>query len=292
MTRAPRLVIPLLAAGAVWALSAVPRAAQAPAAHRIISLVPAVTEMIFAMGGGSDVVGVSSYDRYPPDALARPKVGALVDPDFERILSLRPDLVVVYGSLTELEARLRRLNVPLFEYTHAGLRDITDTMQRLGDRIGRPAEGRRLATRVKTDLEAVRRLVAGRSRPRTALVIGRDAGSLRGVYVSGGVGFLHDILELAGGKDAFADVARQSLPVSTEEILARAPEVILEIYPSGGWPADRIARERALWRALPSLPAVKAHRISLLADDRLVIPGPRVAEGATLIAHALHPDLR
>src|SRR5687768_7494658 len=65
---------------------------------RLVCLVPAVTEMLFALDAGDDVVGVSSYDRYPPEALTKPKVGALVDPDFERILSLKPDLVVVYGT--------------------------------------------------------------------------------------------------------------------------------------------------------------------------------------------------
>jgi len=105
---------------------------------RIVSLVPAVTEMLFAIGAGPQVVGVSSYDRFPAEVLTRPKVGALVDPDFERILSLRPDLVVVYGTQTDLIARLDRAHVATFKYELFGLAEITRTIRLLGDQTGGP----------------------------------------------------------------------------------------------------------------------------------------------------------
>jgi iron complex transport system substrate-binding protein len=259
-------------------------------AHRIVSHVPAVTEMLFAMGAGPDVAAVSTYDTYPPEAASRPKVGALVDPDFERILALRPDLVVVYGSQSELVRRLERARLPMFNYTHAGLPDITETIRDLGVRISRPEAGRHLAARIEADLARIRQRVAGRPRPRTALLFGREAGTLRGLYASAGVGFLHDMLLAAGGDDVFDDVKKQSLQVSTELLLARAPAVIVELHPSAGWDETRLHRERLLWNALPSLPAVRAGRIHLLADDRLLIPGPRVAEATEMIARALHPE--
>ena len=117
----------------------------------------------------------------------------------------------------------------------------------------------------------------------------REPGTLRSIYVSAGVGFMHDMLEVAGGTDAFQDVQRQSLQASTEVFLARAPEVIIEVLSTGGWTADRLARERQVWQALTSVPAVRSGRVYLIADARLAIPGPRVAAAIALIADVLHP---
>ena len=256
---------------------------------RIISLIPAVTEMLFAIGAGEQVAAVGSFDRYPPEVARLPRVGALLDPDLEKILSLRPDLVTVYGSQTDLRQQLERAQVPVFAYRHAGLADVTDTMRQLGDRVGRRSEAARAATAVEEALEAIRRRVAGRPRPRVLLVFGREAGTLRGIYASGGTGFLHDLLELAGGVNVFADVQRESVQASTELVLARRPEVILELR--GSAVDERTVRGLvAEWNAVPAVPAVRAGRILVIADDRTVIPGPRVAESAQLIAAALHPD--
>jgi iron complex transport system substrate-binding protein len=263
---------------------------QQQAPQRIISLVPAVTEMLFAFGADDQVVGVSSFARYPPEAREKANVGALVDPDVERILSLRPDLVVVYGTQSDLIARLTRANVPLFNYAHADLSDVTETMRALGRRIGREVEAERTVAGIEAAIEDVRRRVAGRPRPKTALVIGREPNALRGIYVSGGYGFMHDMLEVAGGTDAFGDVMRQSLQVSAEMVLARAPDVILETHPPEGWTPDRRTRELQVWNVLPAIPAVRSGRVYILADDVLLVPGPRVAQGIRLMAETLHPE--
>jgi iron complex transport system substrate-binding protein len=264
---------------------------QAPSTpRRIISLVPAVTEMLFAVGAGNAVIAVSNFDRYPAEVATRPRVGALIDPDFERILSLKPDLVVVFGSQSDLSSRLDRLKIPTFSYTDEGLTDIITTIERLGVRVGHADEGRREATRVRTELDEVRRAVAGKARPRTALVFGRELGNLRGIWASGGIGFMHDLLEVAGGTDVFDDVKRKSMQATTEVLLVRAPDVILEVYPSEGWTPARIADETKVWLGLPTLPAVRSKRVYILADDTLVIPGPRVTQAARLMAKTLHPD--
>jgi len=262
--------------------------ATAPATRRIISLVPAVTEMLFAIGAGDAVIGVSSYDHYPPAVETRTRVGALVDPDFERILSLKPDLVIVYGTQNDLVARLGRASLPVFNYEHAGLADITETIRKLGDRIGRSAEARREADRIENGLADFRRRAAGRPRPRTALIFERDAGSLRGMFASAGIGFLHDMLDVAGGTDAFGDVQRQSLQLSVEALLARAPDVILELRPDEGWSAARLEKERAVWNTLASVPAIRNGQLHIIADQRVLVPGPRVVEGVGLMFAALH----
>jgi iron complex transport system substrate-binding protein len=265
-----------------------PLAAQRP---RVISLVPAATEMLFAMGAGDRVVAVSSFDRFPPEVASRPRVGALVDPDFERVLSLRPDLVVVHSSQTDLVARLDRARIAHYAADLVGLGDVTATLRVLGERVGEAARARYLAGRIELAIDDLRRLVAGRRRPRTAFVFGREAGALRSVYASAGVGFMHDMLVAAGGDNVFGDVGRESLQVSTEVLLARAPDVIVEAHGGDGWPPERILRESLLWRGLPALPAVRSNRVYVLADDRLIVPGPRVADGVRVLARALHPEV-
>jgi iron complex transport system substrate-binding protein len=257
-------------------------------AQRIVSLVPSVTEMLFVMGAGRRVVAVSSYDHYPPEVERLPRVGALVDPDVERILSLRPDLVIAYASQTDFRAQLERARIPVHLYRHGALADITAGMRDLGTRLGLAKEADAAAAAIDRGLMDIRASLAGRKRPRTMLVIGREPQSLRAINVSGGYGFLHDLLDLAGGENIFADVKRESMMVATETILARAPEVIIELHYADEASPGSAALEREAWNLLPAVPAVKNGRVYLLYGGELVVPGPRVVLTAGAFARALH----
>jgi iron complex transport system substrate-binding protein len=262
------------------------RTAEAP--KRIVSLVPAVTEMLFAIGAGSRVVGVSSFDRFPPEVERIQRVGALLDPDLERILSLRPDLVVVYRSQTDLIAQLERAQVPPFVYAHAALADVTSTLREVGARVGAAERANTLASDIERRIDAQRKRFAGASRPKTLIVFSREAFALRGIYASGGVGFIHDMLIAAGGDNVFADAKQEAVQATSELILARAPQVIVELR---GDPVDTatVSKELRVWDALASVPAVRNKRVHILADPRTVIPGPRVAEAVEVLAKVLHP---
>jgi iron complex transport system substrate-binding protein len=246
--------------------------------------------MLFAIGAGGEVVAVGSFDHYPPAVEKLPRVGALLDPDLERILALRPDLVVVYHSQTDLKQQLARSKIPLFDYSHAGLGDVMRTITGLGMAVGRPQEAAQLVSGIERSLDDIRRRVAGRSKPRVLVVFGRESGALRGIYASGGVGFLHDMLTIAGGTNVLADVQRESTQATTELILARRPDVILELRGSKAT-EEEIKAMQADWSALRSVPAVANGRVHIIADERVVVPGPRVAEGTELLARALHPGV-
>jgi iron complex transport system substrate-binding protein len=254
---------------------------------RIVSLVPSVTEMLFAIGAGPQVVGVSSYDHEPPDVERLPRVGALIDPDVERILSLRPDLVAIYGSQTELATQLERAGIRTFAYRHGGVQDIFTSLRSLGDAVDRRAAAEGVVQRIEGQLAAVRARTNADPRPRVLLVFGREPLSLRGIYASGGVGFLHDLIGVAGGVNVFADVPRESVQVTTELILARAPEVILEVR-ADPLPAEDLAREKGVWNTLSSVPAVRSGRVDILIGSELVVPGPRLGRAAERLADAIH----
>jgi iron complex transport system substrate-binding protein len=243
--------------------------------------------MLFAVGAGGRVVGVSSFDLFPPEVERIQRVGALLDPDVERILALRPDLVIVYHSQKDLLTQLARAQIPAFVYAHAGLADVTTTLREVGARVGAADRASTLAADIERRIETTRKRYAGGRRPKTLIVMSRDAFALRGIYASGGIGFLHDMLTAAGGDNVFADTRRQAMQATSELILARAPEVILELH---GDPMDQAteAKELRVWGALASIPAVRNRRVHIIADPRTVIPGPRVAEAVDVLARALH----
>src|SRR5207244_11761544 len=198
--RAQRLIVSLAVVGALACSgrSSHETTRTAPA-RRIISLVPALTEILFAIGAGPQVIAVSSYDGDPPEVKTLPRVGALLDPDTERILSMKPDLVLVYGSQAELLDHLSRADIPTFRYRHGGLAELATTFRQVGELTGHLAEAARRSDEIERRLDQVRRRVAGRGRPRTLLVISREPMPLRQVEASGGVGFLTDLIQLAGG---------------------------------------------------------------------------------------------
>jgi iron complex transport system substrate-binding protein len=289
------LIAALVGSLAVFGLTAgrTPRAAahaeQLEHPRRLVSLVPALTEILFAIGAGPQVVAVSSYDEFPPEAARLPRVGALLDPDGERILALRPDLVLVYGSQTVQQAQFERAGIRTFSYRHGGIETVLDTIRELGRLTGHPAEAARVAGDLQAGIEAVRARVRGRPRSRVLLVFERQPRSLRGIYASGGRGFLHEVLEAAGGRNVFADVDRESVQPSQETLLDRAPEVIIEVRARGRVEPGDIRKEQAVWATLSSLPAVRTGRIYFLSGDYLVVPGPRLARAAEALSRVLHP---
>jgi iron complex transport system substrate-binding protein len=258
--------------------------------ERIVSLVPALTEILFAIGAGPQVIAVSNYDEDPPEVKKLPKVGALLDPDAERILSMRPDLVLIYGSQDSLRAQLTTAGIAYFDYRHAGLADIGPVFKELGEATGHVQEATIKWNQIQARIDAVRAKVAARPKPRTLLVMSRAPKSLRTLDASGGRGFLHDMVTIAGGTNIFADVKQQAVRVSTEMLLARAPEVVVDLhYGDAMKKADREAEQKA-WDSLPSVPAVRQKRVHMLFGDYLVVPGPRVAQAIEDIAKAIHPE--
>lgn len=254
----------------------------------VVSLVPAATEMLFAVGAGPQVIGVSSFDERPAEVQALPKLGALLDPDLERILALAPDLVVTYGSQEALEQQLAQAGIQTLTFRHGGIGDTLATLEELATRTGHAERGRTTANVMRAKLNAVRMRVEGRPRPRALLVFGREPGTLRQVWVSGGTGFLHDLLDVAGADNVFADTDRENVQATTEVLLARAPDIIVELRgeASAGGDADAL---RA-WQALASIPAVRDGRVLRISGDDFVIPGPRLVEAAEQLARAIHPE--
>ena len=289
-----RLLVLLTLAPLGVILPVLPTMGQTSAPHRIISVVPSVTEILFAIGAGPQIVGIGSFDTIPSnyhDELKIERVGGLLDPDMERIFTLRPDLVVLYESQTDPHEQLRRAGIPVLPYQHGSLPEISQAIRDLGRRTGHPRAADAVATRLEAGLSSIRSRVAGLKRPRTLLVFAREPLAMRNVYVSGGIGFLHDMLDVAGGENVFKTVLRERVAqVSSEAILTSAPDVIIEIRYEESLTPAMLARERAVYEQLSTLPAVRSGRVHFLTGQRFVVPGPGVAEATEELARLLHPD--
>ncbi len=187
----------------------------------------------------------------PPEVSRITRVGALLDPDVERILGLKPDLVVLYNTQIELKQRLDRAGIPYYSYEHRGAGGHHDDHpgRRRTNRLRRRAASSSPAS-IERGIAAVRSSVSRFAAPRTLLVFERDPSSLRDIYASGGYGFMHDMLDAAGGTDVFADIKQQSVQAGTELILARRPDVIVELrYGDAARTAATSARDAGLERA-------------------------------------------
>jgi len=286
-----RLAICLLLAGTALTRASLIAIAQRPARpERIVSLIPAVTEMMYAMGDGARVAAVSNYDNFPADVARLPRVGGLHDPSVERILAIKPDLVIVYATQKELIERLDRAGIAYFSYQHKALPDILTTIRAIGARIGSAPRAEAVASDMERSLADIRRKTASLPRPRTLLVFERDPAALRNVFASGGYGFLHDMLEIAGGRNVFEATKQQAVQASTEMLIASRPDVIIELLYGDHLESADIAKQLRAWDALASVPAVRTHRISALTGDEFVVPGPRIVQATLVLARAIHPD--
>lgn len=240
--------------------------------RRIVALTPSLSETLFALGLGDRVVGVGDYTSWPPEARTKPRLGGLFNPNVERIAALRPDLAVLMPSERDLAAKLGPLGIEALIVPIESLADVERSFTTIAERCGVPEAGARLRAEWKGGLEA--EPPPGR-RPRVVLSVGRDPGRLGEVTVASSRTFLDEILTRSGGVNAFADAPALYPQAGLEEIVARAPDLIVELRsePLSPAAARALAEE---WKQLPQIAAVREGRVVVIAADYALVPGPRL----------------
>lgn len=257
-------------------------------ATRIICGSPALTEMIFALGCGDRVVGVSAYTTFPPEALEKPRIGGLFNPDRERLLGLQPDLILTQGGDQGLTQFAQKYQIDVFNVSLDTLSDVPVAVVELAVRLGVPREGNILKNEIEEKMARIQARVSGQPVHDVLLVFGRSTGTFRGLTTVGPGSFLNELLNLAGGRNIFQD-ARGAYPqVSKESLVMRKPEWIVELYPPPG--PKRPDEVKKDWSVFKTLPAVTEGRIAVLSQDFLLVPGPRVGETLEVLARTIHPE--
>ncbi|KAA3611692.1 MAG: hypothetical protein DWQ01_06305 [Planctomycetota bacterium] len=254
--------------------------------QRVVVLGPSTAESLIALGLQDRLVGVSDY-CLAPEAQHLPKLGGQLNPSTEALAALRPDLVITQGSFPRLQTFLSGLGIENLAFATDSWSAWREEILLLGDRFQVESRSQDLLEAKERQLAAVRKTVAGKTPVRTVLVVSRKATEISGLVVVGGSSFLHEMLEAAGGRNAFAENSSPYFDLNEEALIRAAPDCILEFDPSGSAPEKNKALE--LWSStFPQLPAVQSGKIFLMKEDFLMLPGPRMPAIAAAMAERLH----
>ena len=255
---------------------------------RIVSLAPNITEILFAIGLGDKIAGVTLDSDYPADAAEKPKVGTFWQPDIEAVVAARPDLVITLGFQQQknLAERLRRIGYNSLTVNIEKVSDLFDAIERIGAAAGRQRQANELISRIRTRLQQLANLLGAEAKVRVLWVVQREP-----LRVAGRDTFINEMIELAGGENAVGPTVHKYPPIGSEQVIACNADVIIES--AMGREDIENQRDRALqhWSKFKYLPAVTNHRVFVISGDTVSRLGPRLYEGTETIAGCLRPHL-
>jgi iron complex transport system substrate-binding protein len=291
----PIIALVAIVFGGAWALRAWLAAreeAREIDCSRIVSLAPSVTETLFALGLGEQVVGVTRYCKFPTEVTELPSVGGYFDPNYEQMIALQPTLVVLLPGHDEHRHRLANLKFETLEANQKNVPEILKSVESLGAACGVSSRSRELVAELQARQRKIEELTVGLPRPGVLIVVDREmgAGRIRDLYVAGRGTFYDDLLTTAGGTNVYDGKLIQYPTLSLEGLLRVNPQVIVEIVPQLGERGLTVQEIRKDWESVPSLNAVREKRIFILAESFAAVPGPRYVQLLEALARAIHPN--
>jgi iron complex transport system substrate-binding protein len=248
--------------------------------HRVVCLTPSVTDTVYELGAGEDVVGVSDYTKYPAEAVKKPSVGQVLNPSLEAVVALHPDLAIGVGDLnTEVAVlKMERLGIPVFLVVPHGIGGIYRSIENIGKVLNREREAKQLVISLRGREETVRKQVSGKPAVRVLMPLSDDP-----VITIGKNAFLTELIAAAGGRSVTDDLAQDWPGISMEVILARQPDYLLLIEGSP-MTIDEL-KKRPGWK---SLACVQQNRI-FYVDDRMNYSSPVAFGALESLAKQFHP---
>jgi iron complex transport system substrate-binding protein len=255
-----------------------PPSQQSALPTRIVSLAPSITETLFALGLGDRIIGVTGYCVYPPQARTIAKIGGYADANLEKIVSMRPDLVVLSYEHEKQRHYLEGFNIPVVAVGNTTCAEVCSTFAVLGRRCGVPLAADSL---IKLFSDRLSTMTTGhdtlRSRPKVLFCVGRDnpgGGKVSGVFVAGKATCYNDLLWAAGGQNALEGEKLRYARMSMEGVLAAAPTIVIDIASAmDNCTCSLLVRD---WNAMERLPAVVNRNVYCLSNDYCSVPGPRL----------------
>jgi iron complex transport system substrate-binding protein len=252
---------------------------------RIVPLAPSLTEILYYLGLGDRVVGVTDFSYYPPEAMDKPTVGSYIDPNIEKIISLSPDLVICTkdGNLPGSVYLLEQAKIPVYVVNPRNVRDIISTIDEIGSICGIPEKAHQLVNELNKRLDLIEALVASCDKPLVFLQI-----NISPIMTVNKNSFHNDLINLAGGINMAADEPMTYPRISIEEVISRKPDIILiSSMEKGG----TFIKAKADWMKWTSIPAAKNHRVYLIDSDLIDRPSQRIIDGLEAMARLIHPEL-
>lgn len=264
--------------------------APAAVAQRIICLSPAITEIVFALDAVDHIIATSGFCRYPPEAVSYPQVGSYINPNFERIVSLQPDLIIYQGKFEKMARFCLIRTIPALNVKLDTVDDIYQTIRQIGSQLDRNRKADNLCHNIQSDIKQIQERLSGKETVPVFISMFRQPDALVNLATVGPDTVISSLIETAGGRNIFHDVTTLYPTISKESLIKRRPQVIIEIQ-SPDFVADHTPDELIdSWRMLADLPAVQNRRVFVVTDSSLFTHGPRIAQATRILAELIHPE--
>jgi iron complex transport system substrate-binding protein len=254
-------------------------------AKRIISLAPSITEILFALGLDEEVAAITNFCDYPETVLNKPRIGGFVNPDIEKIVSLKPDLIIGIrdGNRIDTVHRLNDSDFPVYLIDPKGFDGVMRTIKNIGDVVGREKESRKMIKEMVNKREKIITLTQSLPKPKIFFQLG-DA-----PMVTVGKGTLaDDLIRLAGGRSISEDESVSYPVYSIETVLLKAPEIIIMTSMDSKKNSPHLVKK---WESWKSIPAVRTNSIYVIDSNLVDRPTPRIVEGLEALVRIIHPEI-
>jgi iron complex transport system substrate-binding protein len=251
--------------------------------QRIVSLAPHITEIIFRLGAGDRLVARSDYCRYPSAALQLPTVGGYLNPDLEKIVSLKPDLVFIFPN-EKLGKNLAQLQLKVAAIPNETISDILEGIEIVGKNLQLESTAQSIISSIRDSLKYLAKKAARLPNRSALILIGREPGTIRALYAAGKETYLSEMVEMLNIKNIFDDIPLRYFEVSKEDLLLRNPDMILEFHSDSVTDTEQLMRD---WDQLNTLKAVQNQEIMIFNDLSFLIPGARIAKNAYTLYQTL-----
>ena len=261
------------------------------ASQRVISTSPAITEILFAIGAGDRVVGVTDFCNYPKQACRLPSIGGPLNPSTETWITLKPDLIIIQEDSEVIQKNAKIFEIPSLTVSVNNLNNILNSIQIIADSLHMPQAGHQLAIKIKTKIEGYRTHLK-KIKPRQVLMLLSDTNDpSRDLYAVGRDTFLNELLTIAGGENVLPDTMARYPKVSKEYIIAKSPEIIIEVGPKSNLSKEETLARKKTWGKFSTLRAVKDDKLYFISADYILIPGPRLLNILDDFTRTIHPEL-
>ena len=257
----------------------------------IITMAPHLTETVFALGQEGRLIGRGSYDDWPARARRLPSVGGYLDPNFEQITMLGPELLILPGESVEVTQYAELQQLPVLNVHMDSLASIDAGIEAIGVALGCAREATALRQKIDSEVAALRAALKDVERPSAFIVTSRQAHDLNTLHTVGATSFVSELVDLAGATNIYGDTQQAYLEASKETLVKRAPAVIIEFHSGRSLTDRQRISYRSDWNNLPTIPAVQQGRIFMIMDSHGTRPGPRIVEIARQVAKHLHPEV-
>lgn len=258
----------------------------------IVSLAPSITEILFELDLGHRIIGVTRYCDFPPAALAKTNIGGYYDPNYEYILKLQADLIIMLSEHKEPQKHLSELGLNTLVVDHKSIAGILDSITTIGNACGAEQKAKSIVYNIESRLEQIKKKTEDLPRPKVMIVVEKntEADILRDVCISGRDGFYDEMIKLAGGLNVYEGNIAFPL-VSREGIINLNPDIVIDIITDLGKNDQDTSRIPKIWKAISQINAVINERVYILKEDYLTIPGPRFILITEKMASIIHPEI-